>query len=199
MTRFITHLAVLATLAAAAAGCGTVRVTQPVGDMPALLDPDVWNGTWCDPSYLVPPQVADPDPKDSSYCVEIAVVDPARGVADVVDGESHDILRVHVRHIAGPQPHASEAGPLYVTAADGDTLVFVMRLERHQNVIVGWNVVSGAFEREIEAGRMRGETLDGDTVLVDATDAPTLRRIADDEHDLFRWVEPAVLVRCARP
>jgi hypothetical protein len=194
MTRAIARAAFALALTAILAGCTTVHVGAPVGQLPAALDPADWNGTWCAAAGLVlqPGTWVLAAPDDD--CLVLTVVDPAAGILDVASSsDPGDSWRAHLRRVRDDPASA------FVSVEDGAAaFTFELRARRDGNAVIAWSVSGTAVAAEVEAGRLAGR-VEEESVYLDTGAPGTLERLASDGGGLFDWTHPVVLVRVTGP
>jgi hypothetical protein len=171
----------LALLAALVAGCATVTSVKPVGDAPAALAAEEWEGTWI----------------GGEVAVSLAVEDGPKGLLRVYwaeakrEGPVLESYRVEVRRTGdwtfGNVADAESGGCFWalLTKRDGQIIVLLPDPDR-----------VGAL---VDSGALPGTRKEGDVVLGPLT-ADHVQRLVEDPSGVcpFDWMNPLVLTRVGR-
>ena len=139
---------VVSCLLTAMAGCGTVHVDKPVGERPAVLNPDDWDGRWFIQGVWFP----------------IRVVDPEQGIIELqapVPNEEDKLGRVEIREtgewqFASSRP-AKRSNRKAAEGVEEPTPYTWVRILNKNGQIVLWPPDAKKFAALVEAGKLPGE------------------------------------------
>jgi hypothetical protein len=174
------------------AGCSAVLTVEPVGSEPVVLEPEQWDGVWCDladaAAHLSGVRV------DERDCLTLTVIDPEEGTLEVVDPTSREPEGgAIVRRMPG-----SDAMFLTIPYPPGvNEPAFWVRVRVTDGVLLFWEPKVDAFKALVEAGSLPGPLSGskGENVVLFHLDRDALALMREQEPVLFEWEEPHVLVR----
>ncbi len=181
----VLRVAVVAFMLPVAVGCSAVYVDQPIGDRPARIEADDWEGVWIT--------------SDGDVAVAVAS-DREAGILWLADVEEHDgepvmeKLTVHLRQAA-----ADDSERLLASVADGDQYFWVL-VVRDGDYVVAYDPVLDEFRDLVEQGVLPGSAADGEglgdrDVYLRSLGPGHLETILANAGSLFAWDRPHVLQR----
>ena len=163
-------------------GCDVVYTTSPIGEKPAVISSEDWEGVWIGVN------------PGEGFPVGIEVLDEANGEIRVVligDGENGDLglenLEVYLRDWEGwvfCSFKEEEENEHYLWG----------RLENQKgDLIVIWQPKESKFEALIEEGVLPGTIENGKVIVGDLTPEHLELITTSAEEVLFEWESPALL------
>jgi len=161
-------------------GCHAVYSTHPVGETPAAVSPDDWEGTWVH--------------KDGA--VTVAVLDRERGILDVGWVEKKQ-ERLQFEHY---QVQLRKSGEwLFGNVQDPDKpkLYVWARIRNEDGQIIVWVPDVEKTKALVEKGMLPGrvEKKDGDVVLSAIGTAELKAIISGEKCMIFDWSQPRIFRR----
>lgn len=174
------------------AGCSAVLTVAPVGSEPIVLDPNEWDGLWCDVGAAAA-AAASGTLIDERGCLVLTVIDPEEGTLKAADPTSHEPEQAA---IVRREPRS---GAVFLTIpwppeADGEA--FWVRIRMRDDVLIFWEPRVDVFRDLVAAGALPG--VSGTDVVLFRLDGEALATLDEQHASLFRWDDPQVLVRVGR-
>ncbi|MDX1571576.1 MAG: hypothetical protein R3200_13930 [Xanthomonadales bacterium] len=179
MYRIMPLLALL--LGALLSGCQMVSSEEPVGEHPAQLDSDDWDGIWLHEEAAITLLVLDAD----RGTLEAAWVEEKAGrlVMEAVQAEvrgAGEWLFINTRLEPGEEDASPRFGFARVVIED-DRMLF-------------WTPDLAGFRKAVESKRLPG-TAGEDQVHLGKLTGPQLAEIIRGGPELFDWQNPTILIR----
>jgi hypothetical protein len=168
------------------ASCASVVSKTVIGDKPAELKAEDWEGTWMSPD---------------KHVVHIRVKDAANGVLEVAwieEKNEHFVLESHEMII---REHGNWLWT-NLKEGDGGTYLFGRVSKPKDDQILGWSASAPGFVEAVRGAKIKGELMkkpdgtESGSVLLEGLGEADLDAIQKGEiKDLFVWDHPLVLMK----
>lgn len=173
MRRFLSA----AVIAVFFSGCSTAYSSKPVGEAPAPIKSEEWEGTWI----------------NKEGAISIKVLDSEKGVLNVALVERMELVRYQVNLLSSGQWMFWN-----VPAEDRDDRFLWGRISKDGNQIIIWSPSVSRIAAHVKDGSLPGSVDDGGNVTIGNLAAEHYKVIKSTDQDvLFDWENPTVFLRLA--
>ena len=166
--------------------CASVVSKKPIGETPAELKPEAWQGTWMTPD---------------KHVVHLRVKDAAKGILEAAWVEEKNEKFVMESHELLVRKHGEW---LWANMHEGDdgTYLFGRITEPDDDQILSWGANPPGFADAVRSGKLKGELMknpegkeSGSVLLEGLSDADMQAIERGDFKGAFNWEHPLVLVK----
>lgn len=161
-------------------GCKVTLATKPMGMEAVKLNPEEWNGIWCDPvnNGFVAVRVANAD----QGLLEVA------GIETREDALEMKKLRVHIRQ-------ANNWMFLSWEAEDRPGQYLWWRIKRSEDMAVLWTPHGDRISKLVRDGVLPGKQTSEHVLVLDELDAKGYDALTSEGNVLLDWENPFILLR----
>ena len=181
------------TLLAAAllSGCGSVMVSQPMGERPVVLDPENWEGTWASDEIVMLTTVLD----SQAGVLQAAWLERYEEGArfETVTGEVRQTGDWYFLSMAHEPPKTDDEPETDAVAGPPEYLW--ARIDNNGRRAIIWWPDLEQFREAVQEGRIAGQVKEDSDVLLGTLDAAQIESINSPSGNLMNWAEPLVLIR----
>jgi hypothetical protein len=171
--------------------CGSVLVTQPMGENSVVLDPAAWEGTWASDELVMLTSVLD----SKKGVLQAAWLERYEEGArfETVTGtvrQTGDWYFLSMKHEPAKTSEEAES----TTSEEPPEYVWG-RIENNGRRAVLWWPDLEQFRQAIREGRLPGRIKEDEDVVLGTLDAAQMEAINSPSGNLMNWTEPLVFVR----